>query len=284
MTGAGPSTVGELTADVLAGRRGPSPAELVATSVFWVHHGTRLAGSDVTYRNQYLLVRVRDAFGACAFASGEVSPEICAGASGRSLDDLLRSEVAALRVAALDGYLSTIGPHRTDPRAREVRLPAGPPEIRAQARDATVADLLRVPAGHAVGLIGVVNPLVAAMRERGAKPLLCDLELRTTQWGDPVSTDMTDLLDVADAVVATGMTIGNGTFDRILARCRERQVPLTVYAQTGAAIAREFLRTGVTALSAEPFPFSQFSAGATELYVYRADTDADSGLDPGSPP
>lgn len=263
------TSIEDLTAVVLAGDRGPDPAGLVATSVFWVHHGTRLAGGHVTYRNQYLLARVGTAFGACGFEPGEVDPGICATASGSTLAALLRADTVALRVAALDAYLGAVTPHRTDSRAGRVELPVGTPEVRAAARDAAVAGLLDVRAGAKVALIGVVNPLVAAIRERGAEPLLCDLNLRTTAWDDPVTADMTEVLTAADAVVATGMTIGNGTFDTILAHCRQRDLPLVVYAQTGAAIAREFLGNGVTALSAEPFPFSQFSADPTALYVYR---------------
>jgi Putative heavy-metal chelation len=183
--------------------------------------------------------------------------------------DLLRGEVPAVRVAALDAYLGAAAPHRTDSRAEPMELPVGTPEERAEARDAAVAGLLDVPAGARVGLIGVVNPLVAAIRDRGAEPLPRDLNLRTTRWGDPVTRDMTEVLETADAVVATAMTIGNGTFDTVLARCRARNVPLVVYAQTGSAVAREFLDTGVAALSAEPFPFSQFSADSTTLYRYR---------------
>ncbi|WP_433559506.1 Rossmann-like domain-containing protein [Pseudonocardia xinjiangensis] len=263
-----PATVGVLTADVLAGRYGPSPADLVATSVFWVHHGTRLAGGTTTYRNQYLLVRVGAAFGACAFEAGEVDPEVCTAASGSPLDVLLRAGPGALRTAALDAYLAAQAPHR-DSVATPVVLPAGPPEARARARDTAVAGLLDVAPGARVALIGVVNPLVAAIRDRGAEPLLCDLNLRVTQWGDPVTAVMADVLETADAVVATGMTLGNGTFDLILDRCRERAVPLIVYAQTASAVARAFVGGGVTALSAEPFPFSQFSADPTVLYLYR---------------
>ncbi|OLF09703.1 hypothetical protein BLA60_18105 [Actinophytocola xinjiangensis] len=130
-------TVDEIALRVRQGELGTPPAELVATSVFWLHHGTRLAGGNTTYRNQYLLVRCGSSFGACAFE-------------------------------------------------------------------------------------------------------------------------------------ATGMTLGNGTFDEIVRRCRERDVPLVVYAQSGSAVAREFLGAGVTALSAEPFPFSQFSADPTVLHRYRA--------------
>ncbi|GLY47153.1 DUF364 domain-containing protein [Lentzea sp. NBRC 102530] len=262
------STVDDLIAEVLAGRHGPDPAEVPATSVFWVHHGTRLAGGNVTYRNQYVLARVGTAFGACAFAEGEADPAVCANYSGAPVSVLLTEAPAPVRVAALDAYLGFVRPHRTSD-AERVLLPVGTPEERAQARDAAVAGLLDVPAGAKVALIGVVNPLVAAIRERGAECLPCDLALRTTQWGDAVTPDMRDVLGVADAVVATGMTIGNGTFDEIVRVCRSREVPLIVYAQTASAVARHFLGSGVTALSAEPFPFSQFSADETALYRYR---------------
>ncbi|MGW7414149.1 Rossmann-like domain-containing protein [Streptomyces sp. NPDC054863] len=258
-----------LLTEVLAGEHGPLPEELTATSVFWVHHGTRLAGGSTTYLNQYVLVRVGGAFGACAFEAAELDAGICGAMSGSSLGTLLRDPARPVRIAALDAYLAAVRPHR-DTDAERVTLPAGPPEVRALARDAAIAGLLDIPQGAKVALIGVVNPLVAAIRERGGVPLLCDLNLRTTQWGDPVARDMAEVLDTADAVVATGMTLSNGSFDTILARCRERGVPLVVYAQTGSAVARAFLGAGVSAVSAEPFPFSQFSAEETVLYRYRS--------------
>lgn len=259
-------TVDELALRVRQGELGTPPAELVATSVFWLHHGTRLAGGNTTYRNQYLLVRCGSSFGACAFEAGEIDPAICQDASGGTLDELLRDGPLPLRLAALDAYLAEIRPHHGE----RVPLPSGTPEARARARDAAIAGLLDIAPGTRVALIGVVNPLVAAIRERGGECLPCDHNLRTTQWGDTVTRSMTEVLDVADAVVATGMTLGNGTFDEIVRRCRERDVPLVVYAQSGSAVAREFLGAGVTALSAEPFPFSQFSADPTVLHRYRA--------------
>jgi hypothetical protein len=263
-------TVEGLVGDVLAGRCGPAPDGVVATSVFWATHGTRLAGGDVTYRNRYVLVRVGRSFGACAVAAGQEGPEVTDG-SGSTVADLLdREQPAGLRVAALDAYLAEVAPHRDDPRAEAVVLPAGTPEERAVARDAAIAGLLEVDPGSTVALIGVVNPLVAAIRERGAACLPCDLSLSRTQWGDEVSRDSDEVIDAADAVVATGMTLSNGTFDGIVSRCRARGVPLTVYAQTGSAVARAFLGDGVAAVCAEPFPFSQFSAEETRLYRYRS--------------
>ncbi|MEV8362641.1 Rossmann-like domain-containing protein [Streptomyces niveus] len=269
-----PGSVEDLFAAVLNGEHGPDPAGLVATSAFWLHHGTRLAGGDTTYLNQYVLVRLGGSFGACAFEAGEVDPGVCRDASGMPLDVLLRKGPRPLRIAALDAYLAEVQPHRGAIRAEAVTLPAGSPEIRAKARDAAIAGLLDSPDGAKVGLIGVVNPLVAAIRERGGVPLPCDFNLRRTQWGDPVGDDMEHVLGSADAVIATGMTLSNGTFDTVLSRCRERDVPLIVYAQTGSAVTRAFLGAGVTALSAEPFPFSQFDAGPTTLYRYRAADDS----------
>ncbi|AWZ05071.1 MULTISPECIES: DUF364 domain-containing protein [unclassified Streptomyces] len=263
-----PGAVDALVSAVLAGEHGPIPSGLVATSVFWIHHGTRLSGGDTTYLNQYVLVRLGGSFGGCAFEAGEIDPAICRDASGTPLDVLLREAPRPLRIAALDAYLAEQSPHHAG-GGEPVVLPAGTPEVRAKARDAAIAGLLDIRPGAEVGLIGVVNPLVAAIREAGGEPLPCDLNLRATQWGDPVTTDMYEVLDRADAVVATGMTLGNGSFDTILDRCRTRGIPLVVYAQSGSAVARAFLGSGVTALSAEPFPFSQFSAGPTTLYRYR---------------
>ncbi|MFJ4863752.1 MULTISPECIES: Rossmann-like domain-containing protein [unclassified Streptomyces] len=262
-------TVDALIASVLAGEHGPLPSGLVATSVFWIHHGTRLAGGATTYLNQYVLVRLGGSFGGCAFEAGEIDPAVCRDSSGAPLEVLLREAPRPLRIAALDAYLAEQRPHR-DAGAEPVTLPAGTPEVRARARDAAIAGLLDVGAGSRVGLIGVVDPLVAAIRERGGVPLPCDFNLRSTRWGDPVTADMHEVLERADAVVATGMTLGNGSFDTVLDRCRTRGVPLVVYAQSGSAVARAFLGSGVTALSAEPFPFSQFSADPTTLYRYRA--------------
>ncbi|MEU9678645.1 DUF364 domain-containing protein [Streptomyces parvus] len=268
-----PQSVAELTDAVLAGDYGPDPKDMTVTSAFWLYHTTRLAGGPVTYHNHYLVLRVGRSFGGCSFEAGELTPDFCENASGHPLEKLLRHESAPVRTAALDAYLAQIQPHREAPEPEAVPLPVGTPEVRAKARDASIAGLLDIEEGAKVALIGVVNPLVAAIRERGGVCLPCDLNLRTTQWGEPVADDMTEVLAEADAVVATGMTLSNGTFDLIMEHCREQKVPLVVYAQTGSAVARAFLGSGVTALNAEPFPFSQFSADETTMYRYRAGGD-----------
>jgi hypothetical protein len=265
------ASVAALTADVLAGNRGPAPAELNVTSAFWLHHTTRLPGADVTYRNYYVLLRVGEVFGACSFEAGELEPSFCEETSGLSLDKLIADAPLPVKIAALDAYLASVEPHHEASSAEEIVLPAGTPDVRARARDAAVAGLLDVRDGSKVALIGVVNPLVDAIAERGGTCLPCDFNLRETASGVPVSRDMTEVIDAADAVVATGMTLSNGSFDVLLDRCRQQNKPLAVYAQTGSAVVRSFLGSGVTALSAEPFPFSQFSSRPSSLYRYRED-------------
>lgn len=264
-------TVAELTAAAaraVQDTERSSGAAPIARSVFFLQHGTRLADNDHVYRNCYVLVRVGAAFGACAFEPGQLTPEVCE-LSGQPLERLLRHDSPVVRAAALDAFLSGGRPHRDDPRAVVHLLPTGSPDERAVSRDRAIAGLLHVPRGSRVGLIGVVNPLVAAIRDRGAEPLLCDLNMTETHWGDPVDADMTGVLARADMVLATGMTVGNGSFDTIRRRCLERDIPLVVYAQSGSAVVRQFLGRGVHALSAEHFPFSQFSADASPVYLYR---------------
>lgn len=266
----GPRGVDELIEDARAGRLGAPPAALVATSAFWLCHTTRLAGSTTTYLNHYVAIRCGGSFGAASFPPGEIPPAYCAETSGCSLAELLAAErPLPVRIAALDAYLAELAPHRSAAGAEPVALPAGPPELRAQARDAAIAELLELRPRQAVALIGVVNPLIAAIEARGGRCLPCDFQLRATQWNQPVALAMADVLPGAEAVVATGMTLANGTFDAILAHCRAARIPLVVYAQTGSAVARSFLASGVTGLCAEPFPFSQFSAEPTVLYRYR---------------
>jgi uncharacterized protein (DUF4213/DUF364 family) len=122
-----------------------------------------------------------------------------------------------------------------------------------------------------VGLIGVVNPLVDAIRAHGGICLPCDFNMERTADGTEVVKDMALVLAQADLVIAAGMTLSNGSFDEILSATRLRNIPLIVYAQTGSAIVPRFLGDGVAAVSAEPFPFSQFSADPTPIHLYRAE-------------
>jgi uncharacterized protein (DUF4213/DUF364 family) len=135
-----------------------------------------------------------------------------------------------------------------------------------------VIGLLNLKPGRRVALIGVVNSLIQALREREADCLPCDFNITRTEWGDPVYQRWQEVVDIADAVLATGMTLSNATFDPLLSRAQERGIPVVVYAQTGSAIVPRFLGHGVSAVSAEPFPFFSLHGDPTTIYLYRSST------------
>lgn len=266
-----PSTVADLTEAVLRGAHGPDPAALHAVGAFWVRQSTQFPGTDTKYRNYYLVLRAESAFGGCCLERDQLDSAIAEELSGRSLAELLRDPRTPVRIAALDAYLALAYPHREQAQAHAQLLPHGTPLERAKARDAAIAGLLDIRPGMRVGLIGVVNPLVEAIRARGGTCLPCDFNMQRTADGTEVVADMELVLAQADMVIATGMTLSNGSFDRIVEVARERGTGLVVYAQTGSAIVPRFLGHGVSAVSAEPFPFSQFSADPTPIHLYRAD-------------
>jgi len=261
--------IADLKEAILRGELGPRPDSLPITGASSIYQTTQFPSSAVKYHNYYLLLRVESYFGACSHTAEQLTAGAAAQWSGRSLDEALRDESLPVQIAAMDAYLGCVYPHREHCR-QEAAIPSGTPLQKAELRDALIADTADIRPGQRVALIGVVNPLVEAIVRRGGTCLPCDLQLERTQGGVPVEKDMEKVLDRADSVICTAMTLSNGTFDRIVERVRERDIPLTVYAQTGSAVAARFVGQGVTALVAEPFPFTQFSADDTPLYCYAA--------------
>lgn len=103
--------------------------------------------------------------------------------------------------------------------------------------------------------------------EQGSR-LPCDFNLRVTHWNRTGPSPWTMVVDQAEAVVATSMTLAERHI-RSAARSLPLALPVIVYAQTGVAVERAFLRSGVTGLCTEPFPFSPFSAEPT-VFLYRS--------------
>lgn len=260
-------SVTDLREAILEGKLGPRPDTLSVTGSSSIYQTTQFPSSMIKYHNYYLLLRVEAYFGACSHTADQLDMAAAAQFSGLSLDTVLRDERLPVQIAAMDAYLGVVYPH-SNHYTEVVEIPSGTPIEKAKLRDSLIADMAEIQVSQQVALIGVVNPLVEAIQQRGGTCLPCDLQLQQTQRGEAVEPDMERVLDRADSVICTAMTLGNGTFDRILERVGERKIPLIVYAQTGSAIAAQFMGKGVTALIAEPFPFTQFSAAASQLYCY----------------
>ncbi|WP_172249878.1 Rossmann-like domain-containing protein [Saccharibacillus deserti] len=252
---------------ILRGELGSDPESVCVTGAVSMYQTTQFPGSSVKYRNHYLLLRVQEAFGACSHTPEQLAAEAAEECSGRSVAQLLRDPRLPVRVAAMDAYLAAMRPHRLACR-EAADIAAGTPLEKAQRRDAQIAETAQIVPGSKVALIGVVNPLIEAIEQRGGICLPCDLQMDYTQRGQRVEKDMHIVLDQADSVICTGMTLSNGSFDSIVEKVRARGVPLTVYAQTGSAAAARFVGEGVSRVVAEPFPFTQFSGGVSELFIY----------------
>ncbi len=262
-------SVNELKDKILGGQLGLNPDKMWVTGSSYIYQTTQFPASDTKYHNYYLLVRVESYFGACCHVPEQLDMTFAEKCSGQQLSSVIEMPVLPVQIAAMDAYLGVTYPHERN-CLRTVKIPAGTPVEKAEARDEAISQITRIEKDQKVALIGVVNPLVGAIKRRGGVCLPCDLQLRKTQWNEIVETDMEKVLDKADSVICTAMTLSNGTFDRILEVVRSRNIPLTVYAQTGSAVIARFAGCGVTNLVAEPFPFTQFSAAASELYCYTA--------------
>ncbi len=264
-------SVDDLIQEVLHGHYDVSPESLHVVGAFWISQSTQFPGTEQKYRNYYLLLRVETSFGGCCVEVSQLSPEVAQEVSGKNLVELLDSQSLPIRIAALDAYFGFIFPHQESTLSSRFELPSGTPLERAIARDEAIVSLLDIQPEQKVGLIGVVNPLVAAIKKQGGVCMPCDFNMSMTQDGLAVTQDMKPLLEKADYLIVTGMTLSNGTFDTILSAARKRNIPLVFFAQTGSNIIPRFLSHGVSAVCAEPFPFSQFSAIPTPLYLYRAE-------------
>ncbi|MEV4456217.1 DUF364 domain-containing protein [Microbispora sp. NPDC049633] len=248
----------------LAGELGPDPVQERVSTAFTTRQGVRHDSRRRGYRNHVVSLRVGRAVGSCAVEPGEVADEIVEECAGVAVADLLLHPVPAVRVATLDAYLMSARPHW----GKRVTVAAGTSLEKSLARAAAVVDLL--PAGtERVLVVGVVNSVLHRLRERGVRYVPCDLKGGSTEWGEPVTADAARALGVCDAVLASGMTLGNGSFETLLEHARAHRKPLVMFAQTGSAILPHFLGWGVTAVSAEPYPFFWLDGGDTVLFRYR---------------
>lgn len=264
-------TVAGLLDGVRAGLHGPDPAEQRVALAFTTAQAVRHEGRRGGYRNEVLSLRLGAAVGSCAVEPGAPTAAVLDDCAGASIADLLDHPLLPVRIAALDAYLMHVRPHAPEHGARPRPLPAGGSLHRSRARARAVVDLLPPPSRGGPGrvlVVGVVNSLLERLRERGTRYVPCDLKGGATEWGEPIRTDAIAELEHCDAVLASGMTLGNGTFQPLLDHAAATGKPLVMFAQTGSAVLPRFLGAGVTAVSAEPYPFFWLDGGPGTVHHY----------------
>jgi hypothetical protein len=267
------TTLADLTARVTAGLLGPHPAAARVSVAFVTRQGVRHDGRARGYRNHVVSLRLDAAVGSCAVEPDEVPDDEIFDCVGRSIAELLTHPVAAVRLAALDAYLLHTHPHEAAAAtgaAEVVTVPAGSSLAKSRARSAAVVELLPLLPGGRVLVVGVVNSLLHQLRSCGMTYLPCDLRPGRTEWGEPHVADALSALDDCDALLVSGMTLGNGTFEPLAAHARDTGKPLVAFAQTGSGVLPWFLGAGVSAVSAEPYPFFWLDGGPTVIHRYRA--------------
>lgn len=258
----------DLVAGVLVGRFGPDPRTRHIAMAFTTRQSVRHPGRGSGYRNEVLSMRLGAAVGSCAVEPGELPAGAVDDCVGADVAGLLAHRLRPVRVAALDTYLMDVLPHGPGTGARPCPLPAGGSLEKSRARARAVVGLLDTPPGRTVLVVGVVNSLLEALRERGLAYVPCDLLGGTTEWGEPVRTDAPAEQERCDAILASGMTLGNGSFEPLREHAQRHGKPLVVFAQTGSAVLPRLIGAGVTAVSAEPYPFFWLDGGAGTVHHY----------------
>ncbi|GLW55014.1 Rossmann-like domain-containing protein [Kitasatospora phosalacinea] len=257
-----------LAAAALAGAHGLDPAEQRITVAFSTAQAVRHDGRAAGYRNEVLSLRLGAAVGSCAVEPGTLPATALDDCTGATVAELLAHPALPVRVAALDALLMAARPHTPANGARPHPLPAGSSLAKSRARARAVVGLLPVGRVRRVLVVGVVNSLLERLRGLGIGYLPCDLKGGTTEWGEPVRTDAAALLDGCDALLVSGMTLGNGSFDAFLDHAAATGKPLVAFAQTGSAVLPRFLGDGVSAVSAEPYPFFWLDGGPGVIHRY----------------
>ncbi|WP_217129109.1 hypothetical protein [Streptomyces sp. AC558_RSS880] len=265
------TTYDELLALARAGALGPDPAGSRISVAFTTRQAVRHEGRGTGYRNEVLSLRLAEAVGSCAVEPGALPDSAVEDCVGADVARLLEHPLLPVRVAALDAYLMHVTPHAPENGARPVALPAGTSLEKSRARAEAVAGLLVLPPGATVLVVGVVNSLLEALRSRGLGYVPCDLKGGVTEWGEPVVTDALAAAGRCDALLVSGMTLGNGSFEPLREHALRHGKQLVMFAQTGSAVLPRFLGHGVSAVCAEPYPFFWLDGGPGTVHRYRAD-------------
>ncbi|MEU6354656.1 DUF364 domain-containing protein [Streptomyces sp. NPDC047072] len=262
------STYEELLTRVRAGELGPDPATRRIAVAFTTRQAVRHAGRGTGYRNEVLSLRLGRAVGSCAVEPGALPDHAVEECVGASVAELLDHPLPPVQVAALDAYLMHITPHTPENGARPVPLAAGTSLEKSTARAKAVVELLDLAPGATVLVVGVVNSLLEALRSRGLRYVPCDLKGGLTEWGEPVVTDALAEAGRCDALLVSGMTLGNGTFEALRRHALTSGKQLVMFSQTGSAVLPRFLGHGVSAVCAEPYPFFWLDGGPGVIHRY----------------
>lgn len=187
----------------------------------------------------------------------------------------LTSDDSCLRIATLDAILSVFERHpvrsykiegssiaKTDQRTKIVI-----DEVMSLFEDVSRKRKPRVVN------VGVVGNFVRSLVDRGVDVAATDMDeslIGTCISGTIVEDGDCTLPRVSssDLALVTGMTLTNGTFDRIYEVAKESGAKIVMFNETGANLGESLCKLGVDCVVSEPFPFYIFQ-GQSVIDIYR---------------
>ena len=268
MTNHSAKSLAECIELALSGQYGIPPDKHFVSVAFMVKQFTRHAGRQTVYQNRFICIRSGMHVGICYVEENQIPTSKLGECLGQPLSQMMEHDLLPIRVAALDAYMGDIFPHKYS-LAKPILIPEGNSSRKSLIRAASVIDMMDLQPGEKVAVIGAVNSLIKAIRDKKAICLPCDFSGVPTEDGDTVTRNMWDVIAQADKVLATGMTLGNGTFEPLLDYVNHHEKLLTVFAQTGSAVFPHLMGMSFINLCAEPFPFFSLYGYENTCYQYR---------------
>jgi hypothetical protein len=121
--------------------------------------------------------------------------------------------------------------------------------------------------------VGVIGNIITMLNARGVDVVGTDEDPRVVGKdidGSPVYGEerTVELVEECDVAVMTGMIVSTETMTEILEAAKRGGTKLVMFCETGANLCEEYVKLGVDAAVAEPFPFYIFG-GSTRIDIYR---------------
>lgn len=144
-----------------------------------------------------------------------------------------------------------------------------------------IAEKLEGKENPRILMIGLVKAIVQDLTARGIAVTVTDLDAQAQmdaceQGAEAGNTDFIHPDEIPaelgsfDLILTTAMTLANDTFQSLSDLCQTKNVPIMIFAQTGAHLAPFLIGRGVSYVIAEYFPFFVF--GGTSVVEF-FDTD-----------
>jgi len=248
-----------------------SKSDLTVEFVDIIMERARLSGNNIEYKDPFLLVQLESGTrGACFLHPNDISESDLEGIAGKFIVDLLGTKriKQPIKVAILDAFYDMINKKEGILPKRVITL-SGLAYQKSKNRAREIIELARVERNEKLLFIGAIADLISAAKQKGANIRVADFALSNLSIeGLKVEYDANPIMHWADRVIMTGNTLKTDTMTELLDAAQKRNLPLLIYALTGANIAPRYLNYGADIVTCEKFPYYWYSDIESSIWVY----------------